>query len=154
MADAPTIRRGEERDAAVLARFNVAMARETEGKELSQETAEAGSRALLRHPEHGFYVVAEVNGEVVGALLVTHEWSDWRNGLFWWIQSVYVCSEHRRQGIYRALHTHVKSRAAEAEDVCGLRLYVDRHNQPARQAYASLGMQQTPYRIYEEMLTV
>lgn len=148
-ADAPTIRRAVPRDAATLANFNVAMARETEGKALGPATARAGADAVLKHPDRGFYLVAERDGEIAGSLLVTAEWSDWRCGFFWWIQSVYVRPERRQQGVYRALYGFTKEEAAAAPDVCGLRLYVDAGNRAAQEAYAALGMAETNYRVWE-----
>ena len=126
------------------------MARETEEKEVSTEVAEAGVAGLFERPGAGFYVVAERGGEVAGSLMVTPEWSDWRNGWFWWVQSVYVRPEHRRAGIYRALYEHVRLDAAGTPDVCGLRLYVERENEGARAVYQRLGMEETSYRLYEE----
>ncbi|HKA39395.1 MAG TPA: GNAT family N-acetyltransferase, partial [Burkholderiales bacterium] len=102
-------------------------------------------------PELGFYVVAQRNGDIVGSLMVTTEWSDWRNGSFWWIQSVYVLPQARRQGIYRRLHEFVKAEAGRKGDVCGFRLYVERGNVPAQNTYASLGMVETEYKLYEEL---
>ncbi len=147
-----TIRPATRRDAETLARFNEALARETEDKALDSETVRAGVRALIDHPEYGFYLAAEREGRLAGALMVTTEWSDWRAGLFWWIQSVYVRPEARRQGVYRALYEHAKAEAQEAESVCGLRLYVERENERAQQAYRTLGMTEAHYRMFEEML--
>ena len=139
-------------DAAALAGFNRAMALETESKSLPMETLLPGVQAVLRDPDHGFYVVADSGNEIAGSLLVTYEWSDWRNGRIWWIQSVYVRPDFRRRGIYRALHGFVRERARTAGDVVGIRLYVERDNTTAQRTYAALGMTETPYRIYEEML--
>ena len=139
-------------DAAVLAGFNRAMAFETESKELDPEKLLPGVEAVLREPRHGFYVVADDGHEIAGALLVTYEWSDWRNGRIWWIQSVYVRPAHRRRGVYRALHEFVREQARAAGGVVGVRLYVERDNSNARSTYAALGMHETPYRIYEETL--
>ena len=139
-------------DAAALAEFNQAMALETEGRSLDPQTLRRGVEAALHDPHHGFYVVADTGCEIAGALLVTYEWSDWRNGWFWWIQSVYVRPEHRRRGIYRMLHGFVRDRARSAGDVVGLRLYVERDNTSAQHTYAALGMTETPYRMYEELL--
>lgn len=139
-------------DAATLAGFNRAMALETESKSLPMETLLPGVEAVLRDPDHGFYVVADSGSEIAGSLLVTFEWSDWRNGRMWWIQSVYVRPSHRRRGVYRALHEAVRERARAAGDVVGIRLYVERENVAAQRTYAALGMSETPYRIYEEML--
>ena len=139
-------------DAAILAGFNRAMALETESKSLAMETLLPGVRAVLRDPRHGFYVVADTGREIAGSLLVTYEWSDWRNGRIWWIQSVYVRPDFRRRGIYRTLHGFVRERARAAGEVVRIRLYVERDNAAAQRTYAALGMTETPYRIYEEML--
>jgi len=139
-------------DARTLAAFNQAMALETEAKVLADEVALGGVKAALRDAAHGFYVIAESEREIVGALLVTYEWSDWRNGRIWWIQSVYVRPEHRRRGAYRALHEFVRNRARSTGGVVGLRLYVERENAAAQRAYAAMGMSETPYLVYEEAL--
>ena len=145
------IRQTTAADAPVLVEFNCAMALETEGKELLPEVIGAGVRALLANPAAGFYVVAESEGRVVGALLITKEWSDWRNGTFWWIQSVYVRPELRRQGVYKSLYRHVQAMAANDPGVCGFRLYVERENTRAQATYLSLGMKETHYRVFEEL---
>ena len=139
-------------DAAVLAGFNRAMAFETESKSLPPDALLPGVEAVLKDPGHGFYVVVDAGRRVAGGLLVTFEWSDWRNGRIWWIQSVYVCPEHRRRGVYRRLHEFVREQARADGEVVGIRLYVERGNAAARFTYAALGMHETPYRIYEEML--
>jgi ribosomal protein S18 acetylase RimI-like enzyme len=138
-------------DAAVLTEFNAAMARETERKELLPEVIGAGVRSLLSDPASGFYVVAEEDDRVVGSLLVTKEWSDWRNGSFWWIQSVYVHPQFRRRGIYKRLYRHVQELAAQDPKVCGFRLYVERENGHAQATYRSLGMTETRYLVFEEL---
>ena len=145
------IRRAGAGDAEVLVEFNCAMALETEGKELLPEVIGAGVRALLANPAAGFYVVAEREGRVVGALLITNEWSDWRNGTFWWIQSVYVRPDSRRQGVYKTLYRHVQEMAAKDPGVCGFRLYVERENARAQRTYDALGMKQTHYLVFEEL---
>lgn len=144
-------RRGEPRDADAIAAFNAAMARETEGKELIPEVIGAGVRRLLGMPSLGFYLVAEHQGEVIGCLMITNEWSDWRNGLFWWIQSVYVKPQFRRQGVYRRMYEHVRALAQSDASVCGFRLYVEKENEAAHATYASVGMKETDYLIYEEL---
>lgn len=146
------IRRGEPDDADLLARFNIAMAWETERTQLDAETVARGVRAVLDDPKHGFYVVAARGEEVVGSLLVTFEWSDWRNGLFWWIQSVYVAPTSRRQGVFRRLYEHVKVQAAADPHVRGLRLYAEQANHNAHKTYTRLGMSKTGYEIFEELL--
>lgn len=143
MSEAINIRLADERDASALVSFNQAMARETEGKELDAQVLTAGVRNLLKQRQHGFYVVAEETGAgepvVIGSLMVTYEWSDWRNGLFWWIQSVYIAPLFRRRGIYRQLYAFVKALAATEEGVRGFRLYVEKENRVAQQTYARLG---------------
>jgi len=145
------IRRANPGDTNVLIDFNREMARETEGKELDAELITAGVRALLENPTLGFYVVAEIDGEVAGSLMITTEWSDWRNGKFWWIQSVYVKPAYRRRGIYRSLHEFVKEMAGKDSTICGFRLYVESENSVAQETYLSLGMHETSYRLFEEL---
>lgn len=145
------IRKASPADAVVLIDFNTEMARETEGKQLDQDIITAGVHKLLQNETLGFYVVAETDGEIAGSLMITTEWSDWRNGDFWWIQSVYVKPEYRRRGIYRSLYNFIKQSADNAPDVCGFRLYVERDNSAARKTYESLGMHETSYRLFEEI---
>jgi GNAT superfamily N-acetyltransferase len=140
------VRAAQADDCEVLAAFNAAMAIETEAKTLDSETLRAGVVRVLAEPTRGFYLVAESNGVVAGCLMVTFEWSDWRNGDWWWLQSVYVMPEYRRHGVFRALYAEVERRARAAGAV-GLRLYVERDNERARQTYASLGMEEEPYRM-------
>lgn len=151
MTQAPTIRKAELRDAAAIAGFNSAMALETEGKALLPERVNPGVLRLLNDPSLGFYVVAEQAGNVVGSLMVTNEWSDWRNGLFWWIQSVYIVPAARRQGVYRALYDFVRDMARADPGICGFRLYVEKDNTTAQRTYSSLGMEPTDYLVYEEL---
>jgi ribosomal protein S18 acetylase RimI-like enzyme len=138
-------------DAAVLTEFNAAMALETEKKELLPEVIGAGVHSLLGNPAAGFYVVADEGSRVVGSLLITKEWSDWRNGDFWWIQSVYVRPEFRRRGVYKALYRYVQELAAQDPNVCGFRLYVERENSRAQATYRTLGMKETRYLVFEEL---
>ena len=144
------IRLATASDASLICDFNVAMAYETEHTKLDAKVTLAGVNGLMRHPDRGFYIVAEVQDRVVASLMVTKEWSDWRNGFFWWIQSVYVQSEFRRQGIYSAMYKFVRSRAEADADVCGFRLYVERENVKAQKTYESLGMAATHYKMYEQ----
>jgi len=144
------LRSAEWRDAETIASFNRAMAIETEGRSLQAERSLAGVQRLLRDPALGFYLVAERAGQVVGCLMVTFEWSDWRNGHFWWIQSVYVRPDARRQGVFRALHGHVSAMVERDESVCGLRLYVESSNARAQATYAVLGMARTHYLVFEQ----
>jgi ribosomal protein S18 acetylase RimI-like enzyme len=148
------IRKAAPEDAPAIARFNIAMAMETEGKTLKPEEIEPGVRGLFDKPEYGFYLMAETEaGEVAGSLMITFEWSDWRNGVIWWIQSVYVMPEHRRKGVYRAMYSHVKTLASRQTDVCGIRLYVEKENRTAQRTYSTLGMEGTHYRVFEEMFS-
>lgn len=145
-----TLRRAAPGDADRLVDFAVAMALETEHKALARDTVDAGIRAFLDDPGLGECLVAvDGSGEVVGTLSVTFEWSDWRNGHFWWIQSVYVAPEQRRQGVFGALYAELERRARAAPDVIGLRLYVERDNARAMATYEALGMRETPYRVFE-----
>ena len=145
------IRTASPADVADLAAWNVAMAWETERKQLDPERLRRGVGAVLEQPRRGFYLVAELDGTAVGGLLVTYEWSDWRCGDFWWIQSVYVVPAARRGGVFRALHAAVAERAAAAGAV-GLRLYVETENARAQATYEGLGMQRCHYFMYEAML--
>jgi ribosomal protein S18 acetylase RimI-like enzyme len=146
------LRDGGRDDLGALVRFNAAMARETEGRELDADRLEAGVAAILAEADgagRGAYRIAERDGRAVGCLMVTREWSDWRNGWFWWIQSVYVEPEARRSGVLRALYEDVLGRARAADDVCGVRLYVEHENEVARGAYRRLGMADSSYRMME-----
>ncbi|MBS0570852.1 MAG: GNAT family N-acetyltransferase, partial [Proteobacteria bacterium] len=122
------IRDARADDLESLVAFNAAMALETEGKRLDPGTLRAGVGVVLAQPTRGFYLIAEADGVVAGCLMVTFEWSDWRNGDWWWLQSVYVRPEHRRHGVFRALYADVERRAATHADVVGIRLYVEREN--------------------------
>ena len=145
------IRKAVPGDADFLAGCNSAMALETEGKRLLPEVVGAGVRRLLADPRLGFYLVAEAEGAPVACLMVTTEWSDWRNGQFWWIQSLYVRPEWRRRGVFRAMYAYLTEVAAGEPDVCGFRLYVERHNANAQATYVSLGMKQTDYLSMEQL---
>lgn len=144
------IRLAAEEDAGAMVAFNQAMAMETEGKRLSAEVLSPGVKAVFADPNKGFYVVAEDEARIVGGLMVTFEWSDWRNKWFWWIQSVYVVPEARGKKIYRKLYEFVKKLAAEKNDVCGFRLYVEHENTRAQAVYEKLGMERSAYQMYEE----
>ncbi|MEJ8836428.1 GNAT family N-acetyltransferase [Ramlibacter sp. AN1133] len=145
------IRRARAADADVIAGFNIAMAQETEGKRLLPQVVARGVRRLLEEPALGFYLVAEAHGDVVATLMVTTEWSDWRNGRFWWLQSVYVRPAWRRRGAFRALYAYVTAAAALEPDVCGFRLYVERDNRAAQSTYRTLGMHETDYLLLEQL---
>jgi ribosomal protein S18 acetylase RimI-like enzyme len=147
------IRVGNANDAGTIADFNRLMAWETEHKELDGPTVSRGVARVFEDPTKGFYLVAETAGEVVGQLMVTFEWSDWRDGWFWWIQSVYVREDHRRKGLFRRLMTAVIDRAKNAGDVVGIRLYVERDNAKALATYRGLGMHDAGYLVQELMLS-
>ena len=143
------IRRATLADAGRIADHNQAMARETENIQLDPERLRLGVDAVLRDTAKGFYTVAEAEAQVVGQMMVTFEWSDWRNGTFWWVQSVYVEPAYRRRGVYRRLYEHVLNAAKDRRDVCGVRLYVDKDNRTAQQVYQRLGMNSAQYAMYE-----
>jgi GNAT superfamily N-acetyltransferase len=143
------IRRAGLADAPVIADFNLRLAKETEGLRLNAARVSAGVTALLNDPSKGVYFVAEANGTVVGQLMITYEWSDWRNGNLWWIQSVYVKDEFRAQGIFRRLFAHLKTLAQQQNDVPALRLYVHDENTRAHRSYEKLGMSRTKYEVFE-----
>jgi GNAT superfamily N-acetyltransferase len=137
-------------DLDFLVSGNLEMALETENLRLDPNTVRTAVRALLDGGQAGRYWVAEVDDVPAGQLLVTFEWSDWRNRMIWWIQSVYTTPAARRHGVYRALYAHVRQEA-QAAGACGLRLYVDTRNTRAQQVYAALGMNGDHYRVFEDM---
>jgi GNAT superfamily N-acetyltransferase len=144
-----TVRPATPADAPIIARFNSLLAVETENIHLDQQRLLSGVEALLRDPAKGFYIVAESNNTVVGQLMITFEWSDWRNGVFWWIQSVYVEQNARGTGVFKALYEFIHTRATSTNDVCGLRLYVEKSNVRAKQTYERLAMHLSHYEMYE-----
>ncbi len=146
------VRQATAAEAGRIAACNRALAMETEGLALEEQTVAAGVVALMGHPERGFYLVAESDGAMAGCLLITYEWSDWRNKMFWWIQSVYVKPEFRGRGVYTAMDEKVRQLAAQAGNVCGFRLYVNRSNVRAQEVYRGLGMEETHYLVFEDML--
>ena len=139
-------------DAGAIAAHNAAMAEETEGRTLDPDLIGSGVTGLLEDPAKGRYWVAESEGRVIGQLMVTYEWSDWRNGTIWWIQSVYVAPDRRRGGVFSALYRHVESLAGATPQVVGLRLYVEENNTRAQRTYAALGMVKPSYLVMEAML--
>jgi GNAT superfamily N-acetyltransferase len=143
------VRPARVRDAPAIVCSQVRMAWETEGCALDPPTVVRGVRAVLDDPGKGAYWVAERSGRFCGCLLITREWSEWRNGWIWWIQSLYVVPSARRRGVYRALWRRVRDRARRACDVYALRLYVDRRNTTAQRVYEALGMDGDHYRLYE-----
>ena len=143
------IRNATQEDLPFIAAANTALATETEGKALDPNLLQPGIQAVLDDPSLGRYYVAEMEGKVVGQLMTTFEWSDWRNGLFLWIQSVYVLPGHRGDGVFRALFGHLSELAKVDPRICGIRLYVDRSNDRAQEVYARLGMHRSNYGVME-----
>jgi ribosomal protein S18 acetylase RimI-like enzyme len=143
------IRDGRPEDAVVIAEFNQRMALETEDKKLDSENVTKGVKQGLQQPEKCLYFVAEAQGSVIGQAMVTYEWSDWRNGDLWWIQSVYVHPDYRRQGIFKKLFQHIETLAGENPNVRGLRLYVEEDNTTGQAVYKKLGMSHAGYHVYE-----
>ena len=146
------IREARSADGGVIAAGNTMLAKETEGKILDPNVIGPGVEALLENRTRGRYWVAEAGADVVGQLMVTYEWSDWRNGNIWWIQSVYVWPDWRRKGVFSSLYRHVESLAVAEPDVIGLRLYVEEDNQHAQHTYEALGMVKPSYLVMESML--
>ena len=146
------IREAGADDGETITRFNAAMALESEGISLNRTTLRAGVEAALADSSKAFYLLAESAGDPVGQLMVTTEWSDWRNGWIWWIQSVYVKPEARRQGVYRGLYQRLNDMANTRDDIRGMRLYVMRENWTAKRTYESLGMSHSEYDLYETEL--
>jgi GNAT superfamily N-acetyltransferase len=146
------VRPARRDEARLLAEWAGAMAWETEHKRLDLDTVTRGAQRVFDEPGRGRYYIAERGGEAAGTLLLTFEWSDWRCADWWWIQSVYVVPSHRRQGVYAALYNHLRDEAAARPGVCGLRLYVEKENAVAQRTYATLGMQDAGYFMYEEAM--
>lgn len=143
------IREATLSDAPLLVEWAQAMAWETEHKTLGPDTVDEGIRLGLHDPDRARYYLAEVDGHPAGTLMLTTEWSDWRCGDWWWIQSVYVAPAYRRRGVFSALFRYVEQLARDTDGVCGLRLYVEQGNTTAQRTYAQLGMGDAGYRMYE-----
>jgi ribosomal protein S18 acetylase RimI-like enzyme len=137
-------------DVEFLTRGNAAMALETENLTLDPVRLRTGVEAVFADSARGVYFIAEMDSRAVGQLLITYEWSDWRNGNFWWIQSVWVEPEFRGQGVFRKLYAHVYTRARADHNVCGLRLYVEDHNTRAQGTYQRCGMKRTAYQMFSD----
>jgi ribosomal protein S18 acetylase RimI-like enzyme len=150
MNEQTIIRIAHPSDVDSLIAFNQAMALETEGKKLETEILSAGVNAVFADDKKGFYVVAESGDEIVGGLMITYEWSDWRSGWFWWIQSVYILPAARGRRIYSQLYDFVREKAAAEGNVCGFRLYVETENTHAQRVYEKLGMESSHYLMYEQ----
>jgi len=145
-----SIRKAIPSDAPLIIDFQKNMAMETEEIKLAPETVTQGVKGIFQNQERGQYYVAEEYGKVVASLLITYEWSDWRNCNVWWFQSVFVTPEYRRKGIFRKMYSHIK-KLAEEQDIAGLRLYVETKNATAQKTYEALGMSSGHYSFYEWM---
>ena len=149
---AVTVIQAAPKHGEAIAQFNRAMAMETESKDLKHDIILPGVMAMLQDNSLGFYLVALKAASVIGCLGITYEWSDWRNGMFWWIQSVFVAPEHRAQGVFTSMYSMVKTLAKSDSRSCGIRLYVEKKNSNAFNTYIGLGMHETPYLLMEELL--
>ncbi|MGK7391277.1 MAG: GNAT family N-acetyltransferase [Candidatus Cyclobacteriaceae bacterium M2_1C_046] len=145
------IRQANPSDKGILKKFQKQMAWETEKLELDEDQLDKGLEAILNDASKGNYFVAEEGGNVIACLMVTPEWSDWRNGIVWWIQSVFVDEDYRRKGIYRQLYNHIQDWVKSNEDYKGIRLYVEKDNKTAQQVYSALGMDGEHYKLFEWM---
>ena len=145
------IREARRDDASSIIEFQLAMARETEELTLDRDILTRGVAAVFDQPSLGRYFVAVSEGRVIASLMITYEWSDWRNGMVWWIQSVYTIPEFRRRGVYAALYTHIRTHVEPDPNIRGIRLYVDTRNVGAQQVYARLGMEGEHYKVFEWM---
>lgn len=148
-----TVRDANFEDLKVITDFQLEMALETEALKLNRDILSAGIDSVLRDGIKARYFIAQQESESVGMLMITFEWSDWRNGWVWWIQSVYTKPGFRKMGIYRLLYDHVKGLVLNSDNIRGIRLYVDKRNVPAQRVYESLGMNGEHYTTYEWMKT-
>ena len=143
------VRPAASSDLDFLVQGNGRMAWETEHLRLDEARLRNGVAALLADPSKGFYLIAEIDGRPAGQMMITFEWSDWRNATFWWIQSVYVLEEFRQRGMFRSLYDYVESEARRRDELCGLRLYVETANRRAQETYRRVGMREADYRMFE-----
>jgi GNAT superfamily N-acetyltransferase len=147
------VRQAVSTDVETITQFNIALCRETEGRELDPVTVIKGVSRFVSESKRGKYFVAVIDGQVVGQAAHTFEWSDWRNGELWWIQSVYVHPDFRGQGVFRTLFTHIKELGEADVDCCGIRLYMERENETARESYRRLGFHETGYVVFERLFS-
>jgi len=148
---AMTLRRATPADAPTITEFNRLLAEESEGTRLDPAIVAVGVAAGLADPEKGLYFVAEEDGQTLGQLMITREWSDWRNGWLWWIQSVYVRADARKRGVFRALYEHIHAAAIAEQNVIGIRLYVEKDNHAAQKVYERLGLEWSGYMVLERV---
>ena len=132
-----------------LVNFNIKMAKETENKILNKKIVTKGVSEVLTDTTLGYYVIAKNKNTILGSLMITYEWSDWRNGMFWWIQSVYVEKEYRQQGVYKKMYSYIKDKALKDNSCTGIRLYVEQENKIAQSVYTKLEMKETHYKLFE-----
>jgi ribosomal protein S18 acetylase RimI-like enzyme len=144
----PEVRKAVQEDFSAISEFQIKMAWETEHLALSPDTVMNGVKAVFDKPARGQYWIAINNNKAIASLLITYEWSDWRNTDIWWIQSVYVIPEFRRKGVFRKMYSHIKAEA-EKQNIAGLRLYVETNNVAAQKTYEAIGMKSEHYRLYE-----
>ena len=145
------VRLSNEYDKTVIAEFQIKMANETEQLELDKDTVNKGVESVFRDPQKGKYYVATENEVIIASMLITYEWSDWRNNWVFWLQSVYVLPEKRGQGIFKQMYDFILQQINENSEVAGLRLYVDKTNSDASKVYAKLGMNGDHYQVFEWM---
>lgn len=145
------LRKATATDINTLAQHNNMMAQETENKSLDLPTVQKGVKAVIDDPMKGFYLLVDIDGQIAANLMITYEWSDWRNSNIWWVQSVYVQQQHRRKGLYKMLYNEIK-RLAKQEGIGVIRLYVEQENTVAQKTYSNLGMQHSYYQLYEESI--
>ena len=146
-----SIRPAKFQEISIISEFQVNLAAETENILLDKNLVSLGIEALFIDPAKGVYYIAEEQGTVIGCFLITYEWSDWRNGMVWWLQSVYVQEHHRRKGVFKTMHAFLIDTISKDPGIIGLRLYVDKSNQRAQKAYSSLGMNGDHYTVFEWM---
>lgn len=147
----PEVRKASLHDKETIAHFQEEMALETESLTLNPVQIRAGIEAVFRDKFKGMYFVAEADGVIIASLLITFEWSDWRNAWVYWIQSVFVEKSFRRKGVYRKMYAHIKQLVAADKSVAGIRLYVDKTNTNAQETYTQLGMNGAHYQLFEWM---
>ena len=145
----PIIRKAVTQDIKTIVGFNQDMALETESITLDEGKLVSGVKGVFEDPERGFYIVCEIEGIVRACLMITCEWSDWRNGTFWWIQSVFVHKKYRNQGLYRLMYEFIKTQIDSDDQTVGVRLYVDEDNAMAQNVYMRLGMKKSNYQLFE-----
>ncbi len=146
-----SVREACKDDVPIIARYNIDMALETENKHLNRTKVLTGVEAVLTSPELGRYFVATIDGEVVGQAMITYEWSDWRSGTFWWLQSVYVRPDARRRGAFTAIFQHIREQAHATPGVVGMRLYVEQNNTAAKETYSRVGLRPSGHTLFEQV---